>query len=329
MRDRMLQTFANRRQRTRPRLFALALASTLVVHAGSVSIADDNALFHQMRSGGIGLTDDVTTKIPSLAFIDSSGEPVDSAKVKEQLDTLARAGGIQRFIRDSVVAPIAIDMDSITNPDGQRIGHLLDVAFVVHAPIDLIEDSDTLQSLLGVSKDANDNEDATDKEEAGEANKVTAEELSKLGITLDAESESFGRVRFPLLDRVLITGVIHAETERRIEGTPNDFVTVAWQMDPRFDNSWSPIERNDLGEEVTGDAKTYRGLGGLITATRIPADIAGSDTDATVVQAKLVVHEPVDWFGGRNQLRSKLPLIIQDRVRDLRRKLAEVHDASR
>ena len=132
-----------------------------------------------------------------------------------------------------------------------------------------------------------------------------------------------------MLDRVLINGVIHAETKRHIEGTADDYVTVAWQLDPRFENSWSPIERNDLGEEVTGDAKTYRGLGGLITATRLPVDIAGSDSDATIVQAKLVVHEPVDWFGGRNQLRSKLPLIIQDRVRDLRRKLAEVHDALR
>ncbi|GAB5514711.1 hypothetical protein [Rhodopirellula baltica] len=323
MLDRMNQTSVNRARQTRSRFFAWALASTLVVHAASVDAADDNALFNQMRSGGIALTDDVTSQIPSLAFVDASGEPVVPSEVKKQLEKLARAGGIQRFIRDSVVAPIAIDMDSISNAEGQRIGHLLDVTFVVHAPIDLVEDSDTLQSLLGV------NNQEAETDEAGAANKVTTEELSRLGIAVDSESESFGRVSFPLLDRVLINGVIHAETKRRIEGTADDYVTVAWQLDPRFENSWSPIERNDLGEEVTGDAKTYRGLGGLITATRLPVDIAGSDSDATIVQAKLVVHEPVDWFGGRNQLRSKLPLIIQDRVRDLRRKLAEVHDALR
>lgn len=289
------------------------------MQAGSVPAADVNTLFSQLRNGGVSLTDHVTAEIPAMAFIDSFGEPVGSTEVEKSLQNLARAGGIQRFIRDSAVAPIAIEMDSVSNSDGQRIGHLLEVTFVVHAPIDLIEDSDALKSLLGGSAQA------VETDDAGAANKVNAEELAELGITHDAETESFSRVNFPLLDRVMVEGVIHAETERRVNGEKDDLVTIAWQLDPRFQNSWSPIERNDLGEEVTGDAKPYQGLGGLITATRLPAEVAGVDSKATIVQAKLVVHEPVDWFGGRNQLRSKLPLIIQDRVRDLRRKLADNH----
>ncbi|WDQ16204.1 hypothetical protein [Rhodopirellula sp. P2] len=295
---------------------AFALTSMVFLHAGSVLAEDGNALFHQMLKDGISLTDDVTAKIPAPTFLGSSDDTVPPTEVEKQLQKLARAGGVQRFIRDSAVAPIAIDTDSIPNSEGQRIGHLLDVTFVVHAPLDLVQDSEALNSLLGVDSQADQTEDA------GAASKVSPEELAKLGIAPPTETESFGRIRFPLLDRVKVEGVIHAETQRHIEGDPSDFVTVAWHLDPRFENSWSPIGRNDLGQETTGEARPYQGLGGLITATRLPEKIAGADSEATIVQARFVVHEPVDWFGGRNQLRSKLPLIIQDRVRDLRRKLA-------
>jgi hypothetical protein len=289
----------------------------VVLHAGPALGDDGNALFDHMLNQGIPLTDSVTAPIPAPTFLDSSGVPVSAPEVQQQLQKLARAGGIQRFIRDSAVAPIAIDMESISNSDGKRIGHLLDVTFVVHAPLDLVQDSDALKSLLG----ADSQEDEADK--SGAASQVSPEELTQLGIRIDADDESFGRIRFPLLDRVLVAGVIHAETHRHIEGASEDFVTVAWQLDPRFENSWSPLGRNDLGQETTGEARPYQGLGGLITATRLPEKIAGTDSEAIIVQARFVVHEPVDWFGGRNQLRSKLPLIIQDRVRDLRRKLAD------
>ncbi|MEO9596160.1 hypothetical protein [Rhodopirellula bahusiensis] len=323
MLDRKRPNCSKRPSRQRMRSLALVLASIVIAHAGSVLADDGNALFDQMLKDGIPLTDDSVAPLPAPTFLDPSGEPVVAKEVESQLQKLSRAGGIQRFVRDSAVAPIAIDMDSISNSDDQRIGHLLDVTFVVHASIDLVQDSDALNSLLGVRK----TDDQPD--DVGAANQVSEEELTKLGISLDGETESFGRVSFPLLDRVMVEGVIHAETHRHLEGDSGDFVTVAWHLDPRFENSWSPIERNDLGKEVTGDSKPYQGLGGVITATRLPAEITGEDADATIVQARLVVHEPVDWFGGRNQLRSKLPLIIQDRVRDLRRKLAEVHDASR
>ncbi|KLU01335.1 putative signal peptide protein [Rhodopirellula islandica] len=302
---------------------ALVFTSLILLLAGPVLAQDGNVLFHQMLKDGLSLTDDVTAPLPAPTFLGSSNDTLPPSEVEKRLQKLARAGGVKRFVRNSAVAPIAIDTDSISNSEGQRIGHLLDVTFIVHAPLDWVQDSDALNSLLGVDPSADETEDA------GAASQVSPEELAKLGIAPTAETESFGRISFPLLDRVMVEGVIHAETQRHIEGAPGDFVTVAWHLDPRFENSWSPIERDDLGKETTGDAKPYRGLGGLITATRLPAEIAGTNSEATIVQARFVVHEPVDWFGGRNQLRSKLPLIIQDRVRDLRRKLADSHTPSR
>ncbi|MFG0266353.1 MAG: hypothetical protein ACF8AM_14575 [Rhodopirellula sp. JB055] len=323
MLDRLHPIRDRRSPQHRQRFFMLTLAHMVLMQAGSVLADDGNALFNQMLDQGIALTDNVTAPIPAPTFLDPSGEPVAAPEVEKQLQKLARAGGIRRFVRNSAVAPIAIDMESISNSDGKRIGHLLDVTFVVHASLDLVQDSDALKSLL--QNDSKEDE----PDSSGAASQVSAEELTQLGIHANAENESFGRIRFPLLDRVLVEGVFHAETHRQIEGASDDVVTVAWQLDPRFENSWSPIGRNDLGQETTGEAKPYQGLGGLITATRLPAEIAGTDSEGTIVQARFVVHEPVDWFGGRNQLRSKLPLIIQDRVRDLRRKLAANHTSPR
>jgi hypothetical protein len=36
----------------------------------------------------------------------------------------------------------------------------------------------------------------------------------------------------------------------------------------------------------------------------------------------MIFDEPNGWFGGANLLRSKLPLVIQDEVRNFRRRLA-------
>ena len=45
------------------------------------------------------------------------------------------------------------------------------------------------------------------------------------------------------------------------------------------------------------------------------------------VEAHFVFTEPHDWFEGAPVLRSKISLIAQDRIRKLRRELAESHKA--
>jgi len=44
---------------------------------------------------------------------------------------------------------------------------------------------------------------------------------------------------------------------------------------------------------------------------------------ALFVEQHLIFAEPVDWFDGANLLRSKLPLVVQDRVRSIRRQWAK------
>ncbi len=42
---------------------------------------------------------------------------------------------------------------------------------------------------------------------------------------------------------------------------------------------------------------------------------------ALFFEMHVVIHEPEAWFGGPNLLRSKMPLVIQENVRNLRRRL--------
>jgi hypothetical protein len=44
---------------------------------------------------------------------------------------------------------------------------------------------------------------------------------------------------------------------------------------------------------------------------------------AILLEYHMVYDEPQGWFNGANVIRTKLPVIVQDSVKKLRRKLAE------
>ena len=79
------------------------------------------------------------------------------------------------------------------------------------------------------------------------------------------------------------------------------------------------IERDQLGKTKLGPPTPYAGLGGYIKVTGLH-EPAG----ALLVECHAVFDEPQGWFDGKNLLRSKLPLVVQENVRTFRRKLAKV-----
>ena len=121
-----------------------------------------------------------------------------------------------------------------------------------------------------------------------------------------------------LLDRVKLSATRYATITR----SPG-WIIAAGRVDPRFDhdpqhpNQWREITTDENGESHLGSPHPYDNAGFYLKATQL-AQPAG----AIFIEYHLVFDEPLGWFGGVNLLRSKLPLAIQNQVRELRRKLA-------
>lgn len=298
-----------------------------------IATAEQVDLLKQMTTEGIVLTEDRREVLPPPTFVSIEGTPVAEKDAKAALEKISGPQGFSRFTRDSVVAPIATDTDSIQNAAGNRIGHFIDVTFVVHQSIAKIRESETLEDFKSADEAEDkviefaDNEDA-DEFEKNKTRPLTAAELKSRGIELDRDFETLGHLQMPLLSKVVVRGVARARRSVWSEDDVNAPIILTWLMDSRFasesptadsiDNQWRPIERSDVGEKFLGPPRPYAGLGGYVAITPLPGD-----PDASIVQLRFVLHEPQAWFEGKNLLRSKLPILIQDRVRSLRRELAK------
>jgi hypothetical protein len=121
-----------------------------------------------------------------------------------------------------------------------------------------------------------------------------------------------------LLDR------IQAEATDRIVATRSETSwRIASRTDPAFDghksdpNRWFPIVRKGATEEP-GKAETYPGGVSYVNVSRLKT-VPG----ALLVDAHFAFFEPKPWFDGAPILRSKIGVVAQDRVRALRRELAQ------
>lgn len=291
-------------------------------------------LLKQMVIEGIELTPDkrFVLPVPDLVCVDGTLKPAEDAA--RAFDKIAGRHG-DRFIKDSVVAPISVQTDSITNANGDRIGHFIDVAFAVHQTIDQIRNSEVIADFK--KRDAppktiefSEKEDADDFEKS-QTRALTKDELAAFGISANDDSETLGHLQLPILSQVVVRGV--ARTQRSVwsDEDVDAPIILTWILDSRFGsdspaeesllkptiaNQWQPIQRSDTGEKSLGPPRPYAGLGGYVAITPVPGT-----PEASLVQIRFVLHEPQDWFSGRNLLRSKLPILIQDRVRGLRREL--------
>lgn len=296
--------------------------------------AEDN-LLRRMTTTGISLGEDVSYTLPEPTFISVTGEAVAPAIAQQSLTQIAGPQGVSRFTRDSVVAPLALRTEAIEDDRGNRIGHFIDVTFVVHQSIAEIRQSKVLDDFKSMAASDPEGEtielsnaDKADELGTTTTRSLTATELSEYHIALDDEHEALGYLQLPLLGKVMLSGV--ARARRSVWSTQDNSapVIVTWLLDSRFGsvapqpgsiaNQWRAIQRSEVGKRELGPPQPYAGMGGYVAIASLPGD-AG----AAIVQIRFVIHEPQDWFQGRNLLRSKLPLLIQDRVRNVRRELQD------
>ncbi|HWY87215.1 MAG TPA: hypothetical protein VNX28_10850 [Gemmataceae bacterium] len=266
----------------------------------------DNPLLKELLAKGLPLPAGPTLRLPPPLM-------TNALTPQQQHVVVSKAAGsavpLDLFLKKTDAAPFALKINSVEST-GKRLAQTVDLYFIAYGNLDRVVREDVLNQLIGT--------DAKKGKNIGKAEPLSPAALEERGIkVLQAPNleERYAGLDIFLLERVKITGIT-----RNVKTYGPGWAELAMQLDPRFDNdkkdpnswrSYSPLN------ETLGPPQPYTGLGGYARVTKL-AQPAG----ALFFELHVALHEPEAWFGGPNLLRSKLPLVIQENVRNLRRKLA-------
>jgi hypothetical protein len=288
-------------------LSVAALLTTTAAAPGQTP--SDTPLLVQLTSEGIPLTDQVVVRLPPPSLPDGLSGP----QQRQIVAKIAGRHGWQQFVRDSAVAPFVLEQAYVKDEQGHRVGHRVDLWFILFGQLDMLDDERLADGLLP-------DRDAADPAR-GTVRELTDEELAACRPAgIDKQRDRFVVGEFPLLNRVQLRGVVHVERSPRNDSSR----AVAWQLDPHCDgvgglgSCWRPIARTELGQRQLGAVHPYQGYAGYLKVTALE-----EPTGAMLCETHIVFHEPADWFSGSNFLRSKTPLLVKEHVDKLRRKLAQ------
>jgi hypothetical protein len=282
-------------------MISLALA-LMALGQGAASEAElaANPLYRTVLGEGL-VVGGVTVKLPEPCLREGMTEPERRAALKGALVDIP----LDEFARDSVNAPFKLKIRDVTYPGG--VVRVVDLWFAIHADLDEIK----LNDMAGKGGEG----------EAGNM-KFSARVLA------DAELKAPPKVVAEGLDRhVLSKGTlldrIDVSTVNHIMGSKaGGALVIASRTDPAFlkegelANRWLPIPDPGAAKKDPGPPRAYEGSVGYSRIARI-----SEKPPVLLVESHLAFVEPKGWFHGASILRSKLALIAQDQIRQLRREL--------
>ncbi|MBX9624246.1 MAG: hypothetical protein K2X82_10595 [Gemmataceae bacterium] len=262
----------------------------------------ENPLYRGLLDPGLTVGPDQKVKLPPPTMPDG----LDAAKQTAVIKQLIGADyDYAEFTRKSVVAPSLLRIRDARPSDPKAPARGVDVYFVTYGDFRATDDEKFLDRLANTGKGE------------GTARGLNREELAKRKIVLkdgDEKKEGYGQVEFDFLEKVRLKITGHAAWSK----TPESVVAAAevdprFRPDPEFPNEWRPITAEG-GAKKVGPPQPYGGAGMYLKITKLH-EPAG----ALFVEQHIVFAEPTGWFDGANLLRSKLPLVVQSNVRDMRR----------
>jgi hypothetical protein len=282
-------------------MIALLVALASAAPAQPADHEARNPLYKELLAQGIEVGK-VRATLPPPTMPDG----LDGAKQKAVIEGLiAKDYSYAEFTRKSVVAPQLLRIRDLQPSDPAAPARGVDLWFVTYGDFNATDDEKFLERLTNTGRGE------------GSGKQLTREQLAKRGITLTAEDEkreSYGFAEFDFLEKVKLKA-----TGRLMWTKAAGSVVVAARLDPRFVNDpefpdqWQPITTQG-GKKEYGPPQPYSGAGFYLKITKLH-EPAG----AIFVEQHVVFAEPAGWFGGANLLRSKLPLVVQDNVRKMRR----------
>jgi len=272
-----------------------------------------NPVFTELLDKGVTMSDGKAYKLPPPAMVGG----LDAAAQKTVIEKIAGARfKVEDLMLKSSAAPVVIKFRTLKTAEGESATiRAVDVWFVAYGKWETLNSKEFLDSL------------AKGKDTEGENRMVsksgflTVEEMLKRKLKPDVPEgleAKFVYSTFSLFDQVEVSATRYAVVAR-----DKDFLLAAGRIDERFDgdadypNQWRPIERDAAANISLGPPQPYTGAGAYAKITRL-----AEPADAIFVEGHIVFEEPYGWFEGGNELRSKAPVMIQQRAKIFRGRLA-------
>jgi hypothetical protein len=290
------------------RRLLIACVVTILPAVLAADEAPTNPLYDELVTKGIPLPEGPTVKLPA-PLLKPGIVPSD---IPALLEKAAGRRPVELFQKRTITAPFSLTISSVEKDKDVRCGQMIDLTFMAYGKLDGVLDTDFIDTLLaGKGKGKN-----------GDTSTVlSAGELKQRGIRLldrPGAKEQYATMTMQLLEKVQVEGVM-----RSVRTKLPKAVLSATRMDDSFqkDKDHPNIWRHIMpagDEDKLGEPHPYTGMGGYVLITQLP-----EPKGALLVEMHFLLHEPPDWFGGFNLLRSKLPTVIENNVRSFRRKLTK------
>jgi hypothetical protein len=283
-----------------------------MVLAAAATPEVENPVFHELVEKGVTMSDGSTMKLPPPFLADGLDAAAQQAALAKLCD--ARTP-LSEVMRKASSAPIVMKVRTLKAGEDEAPSiRAIDFWFVAHGDWNTLNSKEFLESLAQRDDDGK-------SQVVLKSGILTDEEMAKRKLAVanrDGREERFVYTTFSLFERVDISATRWAVLVRG-----RNSVLAAAKIDRRFDhdgdypNQWRPWLRDERAEIHLGPAQPYPWAGGYAKITRLT-----QPTGAVVLECHLVYEEPYTWFDGANLVRQKAPLMVQEKARTFRRKLA-------
>jgi hypothetical protein len=280
-------------------MFSLVVSLVAFGAAQPQSHESKNPLYQNLQQSGLDVGMNIKAKFPAPTMPDGLSAADQKAAIKK---LIADDYDFETFTRNSQVAPQLLKLRDVTPSDPSAPAKGVDVWFVAYGDFNLTDDDKFLDRLLGAGRDQ-------------KSKQLTPDDLTKRKIDPPKKEqlEIYGLIEFDFLERVRIKATGRAMWSK----TPESAIVAAvldprFLKDPEFPNQWQSLSKQG-GTQNVGPANPWNGAGLYLKVTKL-AEPAG----AMFIEQHIIFVEPQGWFDGANLLRSKLPLVVQKSVRNMR-----------
>lgn len=295
-------------------LMAIVSVASLILTTTSFAQTATNPIFEKLSKEGIVAADGSVATVPPPVMADG----LSAADQRKAIDSISEGNkNFQSLTNKGVNAPYVLKISDVKPTKGQsKTIRLVEFYFVIHADMKRLEEESFLKGQTENREKSEDQEEET--KVSGE--EIKLEVLKSLGISVaegENRPERYYQGTFPLFGRVRVEGVGHSYYTRNENSSIVASILVPdFVKDQKYAARWIPLTRDEkTGKRVEGKPQSYAGAGAYTKAT-----ILAEPKGAVFVEQHILFDEPKGWFNGANLLRSKLPIVIQDEIRLLRRR---------